>query len=306
MSLPVREILKLGEKQLLDAGIADAARDSKTLYCYMLDLPPARIILEYQNVLSDANCDKYFALIDRRSSGEPLQYITGSTEFMGLPFKVDPRVLIPRQDTEVLVEQALSVIKDGSLSGETFAVARREWSVLDLCCGSGAIGVSVAKLAPKTRVTLSDVSEGALALAKQNAEENGVGKNVKLEQGDLFAPFKGRFRSRRFDMILCNPPYIATEVIGTLQTEVKDHEPMSALDGGADGLDFYRRLAAEAGDHLEKGGVLMMEIGFDQGESVPALLRESGAFKDIRCLKDLAGLDRVVAARKASDRGGKK
>ena len=299
MSLLVKEMLTMGEKQLMDSDIADATRDCKILYCYMMDIPFSKIILEYQQVLQDRLCDKYFELIDRRSKGEPVQYIMGSQEFMGLEFIVNENVLIPRQDTETLVEDALEIINTGTLRGEDMDVRRKEWDILDLCTGSGAIGVSLARIANKVNVTCSDISEGAIKVAKENAQKHGVAKSVKFEQGDLFKPFSKPFRKQKFDMIISNPPYIKSSVIPTLQKEVCEHEPLSALDGGESGLDFYERIVGGVGGHLRKGGVLLLEIGHDQGEAVSGLLSRNGDFTSIRVLKDLANRDRIIFAKKS-------
>ena len=299
MSLLVKEMLTMGEKQLMDSDIADATRDCKILYCYMMDIPFSKIILEYQEVLQDRLCDKYFELIDRRSKGEPVQYIMGSQEFMGLEFIVNENVLIPRQDTETLVEDALEIINTGTLRGEDMDVKRKEWDILDLCTGSGAIGVSLARIANKVNVTCSDISEGAIKVAKENAQKHGVAKSVKFEQGDLFKPFSKHFRKQKFDMIISNPPYIKSSIIPTLQKEVCEHEPLSALDGGESGLDFYERIVSGVGGHLRKSGVLLLEIGHDQGEAVSGLLSRNGDFTSIRVLKDLANRDRIVFAKKS-------
>ncbi|MBF1161876.1 MAG: peptide chain release factor N(5)-glutamine methyltransferase [[Eubacterium] sulci] len=299
MSLLVKEMLTMGEKQLMDSDIADATRDCKILYCYMMDIPFSKIILEYQEVLQDRLCDKYFELIDRRSKGEPVQYIMGSQEFMGLEFIVNENVLIPRQDTETLVEDALEIINTGTLRGEDMDVKRKEWDILDLCTGSGAIGVSLARIANKVNVTCSDISEGAIKVAKENAQKHGVAKSVKFEQGDLFKPFSKHFRKQKFDMIISNPPYIKSSIIPTLQKEVCEHEPLSALDGGESGLDFYERIVSGVGSHLRKSGVLLLEIGHDQGEAVSGLLSRNGEFTSIRVLKDLANRDRIVFAKKS-------
>lgn len=299
MSLLVKEMLTMGEKQLMDSDIADATRDCKILYCYMMDIPFSKIILEYQNMLQDRLCEKYFELIDRRSSGEPVQYIMGSQEFMGLEFIVNENVLIPRQDTETLVEDALEIINTGTLRGEDMDVKRKEWDILDLCTGSGAIGVSLARIANKVNVTCSDISEGAIKVAKENAQKHGVAKSVKFEQGDLFKPFSKHFRKQKFDMIISNPPYIKSSIIPTLQKEVCEHEPLSALDGGESGLDFYERIVSGVGSHLRKSGVLLLEIGHDQGEAVSGLLSRNGEFTSIRVLKDLANRDRIVFAKKS-------
>ena len=275
MSLSVKEILNIGRRQLEKSGIVDAAIDCKLLYCYLMNVSSAKLILEYQKVLPDSLCDEYFSLLDRRSMGVPLQYITGTQEFMGLEFNVNEHVLIPRQDTETMVEDAVSVIRENQLRGEALPIKRKkDCEVLDLCCGSGAIGISLASFCTNVKAICSDISRDALAVARQNAEKLGVSKKVSFECGNLLMPFKGRFRNRKFDMIVSNPPYIKTGVISTLQREVREYEPMSALDGGADGLDFYRSISADAADCLKKEGVLMLEIGYDQREAVEELLED--------------------------------
>lgn len=297
MSLAVKEILNIGCRQLEECGIADAAIDCKLLYCHMMNITTTQLILEYQQILSDALCDEYFKLLDIRSSGVPLQHITGVQEFMGLEFTVNEHVLIPRQDTETLVEDAMEVITKNQLRGEPLSIkAKRDYDVLDLCCGSGAIGVSLAALCPNVKVTCSDLSKDAIAVAKQNVAKLAGGKKVTFEEGNLLMPFKGRFRNKKFDMIISNPPYIKTSVIPTLQREVRDHEPMMALDGGASGLDFYRQIIADAAGCLKKEGVLMFEIGHDQREDLCALLEETGQFENICGLQDLAKRDRIIFA----------
>ena len=296
MSLTVKQITDIGTKQLEANGIADARRDSDTLYCYMVGVPESKLFTEYQYTLQEVLCEKYFELIDRRASGEPLQYIVGYTAFMGLPFKVAPGVLIPRQDTETLVEDAISILETGRIRGSAACAPKKNWDVLDLGTGSGAIGVSLARIVDKCNVTMTDISKDALKIAKENAKSNGVEKKVKFLEGDLFAPLGGVLGSKKFDMIISNPPYIPTEVIETLQREIKEHEPRVALDGGEDGLDCYRKIAGALPKHLKKGGVLLLEIGHDQRDAVTQILFEAGIFEDIRCFQDLARRDRVVFA----------
>lgn len=295
MSLLVKEILQLGERQLADAGVWDAAIDSKELYCFLMGINSSQLILEYQKTLPDSLCDEYFKIIDKRSEGVPVQHITGVQEFMGYEFNVNEKVLIPRQDTETMVEDALNIIKDNILRNEKLLERpKRDWDILDLCCGSGCIGISIAKECPNTKVTCSDLSKDAVEVAKGNASK--LAAKVSFVEGDLLTPFKGRFRTKKFDMIISNPPYIRSDVIPTLQREVKDHEPMMALDGGESGLDFYEKIIAEAADCLKKEGVLMLEIGHDQAEAVCGLLKAAGSYERISAYKDLAGRDRIVVA----------
>ena len=208
-----------------------------------------------------------------RSKGTPLEYITHETEFMGLNFYVDFRVLIPRQDTECLVEEAMKHCK-----GKT---------VLDMCTGSGCIAISLEKLAECASVTASDISSEALAVAKINAKNNN--SNIEFIQSDLWKNI-----TKKYDIITCNPPYIKRDVIPTLMREVKDFEPVLALDGGESGLDKYELILSEIKEHLNEGAMAFFEIGYDQGEAVSDLFEKAG-FTDVKVTKDLAGNDRVVS-----------
>ena len=296
MSLPIKELISIGTKQLRDAGVADAEIDAKELYCYMRGMDRTALMLRWQEVMQDNQCEAYFNLIERRASRVPLQHITGRQEFMGLPFEVNEKVLIPRQDTETMVEDALELMEKGTLRGQEYTDGlKRGGDILDLCCGSGAIGISIAKLAKGAHVTCSDLSKDALEVADRNARLNDC-KSVKFTESDMFAAFCGRLGKKKFNLIISNPPYIPPSVIEGLEPEVHDHEPMMALDGGADGLDFYRIIAQHAPEHLKKGGVLMLEIGFDQKDAVKGLLQETGRFEKIIGLTDLTGKDRIVCA----------
>ena len=296
MSLPLKELIKIGETQLADAGVADAAIDARELYCYMMHIDRTRLMLSWQTVLSDKECEEYFDLIAKRASRTPLQHITGEQEFMGLPFQVSDKVLIPRQDTETMVEDALDVIGKNKLRNEELNCKDRHgWSVLDLCCGSGAIGISLAKLAEDAKVTCSDLSADALAVAELNGKSLGA-KSVKFVRSDMFEAFRGKLGNKKFDMIISNPPYIRHDVIATLEPEVRDHEPMMALDGGEDGLDFYRQIASEAPEFLKKEGIVMLEIGHDQMDDVVKLFSLDNRYSFVTGLKDLAGRDRIVVA----------
>ncbi len=249
-------------RRLEAAGSPDPAADARLL-CWGDSL----------RELDPAEQTRLEALLERRLAGEPVQYVLESAWFMGLEFYVDARVLIPRQDTETLCEAALDFLR-----------GREAPRVLDLCAGSGAIGLSLAKLCPDARVTLVDISAGACAVMAENRRRLDV--KAEIVCGDLFAPVRGR----RFDLIACNPPYIRTGELDALQADVQK-EPRLALDGGADGLDFYRRIAGEYKNYLATGGSLMLEIGWDEAGSVRAL------FGGGSVLRDLGGHDRVIAIR---------
>lgn len=281
MSLLVQDIVKMAERQLSAAGIEDCKTDAELLYCWLKRIERARFFMEWGEPADDLTCEKYFRAVERRCSHEPLQHITGTQDFMGMTFTVKPTVLIPRLDTEVVCEKAEAMFRE--TKGDL---------ILDLCCGSGAIGVALGHRNPKAKVTAVDIDPEAVALTKQNVDEWAVKMTVK--QGNLYEPVQ----RKKYNMIVSNPPYIPTEVIETLMPEVKDHEPMSALDGGNDGLDFYRQIIAGAADHLKKEGILVLEIGHDQSRAVESLIMEQESFCDITTSKDLAGNDRVVTALK--------
>ena len=314
MSMRVKDILSLAESKLRQSGIESPETDSKILYCYMMNIPRTKLIFEYQDILPDAGCDKYYELLDRRAKGEPIQYILGTQDFMGHTFAVNHLVLIPRPETEVLCENAISLINKGCLCDDAKLIKeptadfseihcgqspkeymKKAWSVLDLCTGSGALGVSIAKDASSAKVTCSDLSEDALVVAKKNATSNGV--NVNFAYGDLFEPFKKRFGKKvKFDLIVTNPPYVKSDIIPTLQREVKDFEPHMALDGGADGFDIIKRIVSDAPDFLKKQGIIMMEIGDDQMQECLKLFADDERYGECFGIKDLAGRDRIAFA----------
>ena len=294
MSLIMKELLKIGATALERAGCMDPRIDAELLMRHMLSLDKQQLFIKSPNLLDEKTCEAFFKLIDIRAGGMPVQYITGEQEFMGITFKVDENVLIPRQDTETLVEEVISEIKKEIGSGK---VPRGGYSVLDLCCGSGAIGVSLCKLMNDVKVTAADISVKALAVAIQNAKDARVFKRMKFIESDLLAALKKGFRGSKYHLIVSNPPYIESSVIPTLQREVAEHEPLIALDGGEDGLDFYRRIVAEAPIYLKKGGMLIMEIGYNQGAALMDLIDETGKYEKAEIVKDLAGLERIVKCR---------
>ena len=272
-------LLKWGTDELTAHSVDNASVDAWYLLEHIYGISRVDFLIRRNDPFDEVQMKQsadYQALIRRRSEGYPVQYLTGSTEFMGLPFFVNESVLIPRQDTEVLVETALAMMKP-------------ECRLLDMCTGSGCILLSLAKLGTVAEGVGVDISEGALKVAERNRENLGL-PQVRLVHSNLFESVEGVF-----DMIVSNPPYIPTEDIEDLMREVKDHEPHLALDGSRDGLHFYRKLAEESGRYLVPGGSLLFEIGYDQGEAVSRLLEAAG-FCNIEVIKDLPGLDRVVRA----------
>ena len=272
----LKECLQTARDILRGNGIADADVDAWYLLAYVLGINRAEFYLHRDEQLPEDKALYYHSLVKRRADHIPLQHLTGTEEFMGLEFEVNEHVLIPRQDTEILVEEVLKV-SEGK-------------SVLDLCTGSGCIIVSLARLGNITRAAAVDISEKALETAIRNAKKHEV--FVEFLQSDLYEKVTGTF-----DIIVSNPPYISREEIDTLMPEVKDHEPRIALMGGEDGLEFYRRIIGGLRNHLSENGGVFFEIGYDQGKAVRKLLASDG-FIEIEVKKDLSGLDRVVCAKR--------
>ena len=278
------DLLTEGSAALLQAGDTDGENDAKLLLFEVFHLDLVHFLMDRLRPLSESDAETqekmqtYRGMIAKRASRIPLQQILGSQEFMGLEFYVNEHVLIPRQDTETLVELVLQEQQG------------REKKLLDLCTGSGCIAISLAVKGGYESVTATDLSEEALKVAERNAKTHQ--KKIIFRQGDLFSALP-RTEAGTFDIITSNPPYIPTAVIATLEPEVREHEPMMALDGTEDGLKFYQQIAKQAGTWLKPGGAIYLEIGYDQGEAVSGLLRDAG-FDRVRVVKDLPGKDRVV------------
>lgn len=273
--MTLKEAYEYGQEQLKNVGIDDADLDAWYLLEHVTGITRAGYFMDMHRALSEKEEAEYREFVAIRAKHVPLQHITGVQEFMGLAFGVNKHVLVPRQDTEVLVESVLEVLKP-------------EMRVLDMCTGSGCILISLLKLCGLADVSGVgvDISEEALQVARKNAEKLGV--EATWIHSDLFSNIEGQY-----DVIVSNPPYIRTSVIEELKEEVKFHDPFIALDGKEDGLYFYRRIVEESPRYLKKGGKLYFEIGHDQGDDVSRLMKEAG-FSDVTVKKDLAGLDRVV------------
>lgn len=272
------EIYKEGRACLEAADIGEAELDARLLLEFVCGTNRNTLLAHGDREVSAEECERYRELIGKRAAHIPLQHLTGEQDFMGLTFLVNKEVLVPRQDTEVLVEEAMKHLHDGM-------------RILDLCTGSGCILLSLLHYSNDCEGVGTDLSPQALSVARENYErlrEARPKMKARFLEGDLFAALE-----ERFDMIVSNPPYIETGVIDTLMPEVREHEPLMALNGGADGLAFYRRIAKQAGSYLNGGGMLFFEIGCGQAEAVCGLMKEAG-FCEIQVVKDFAGLDRVV------------
>ncbi|MBX3185790.1 MAG: peptide chain release factor N(5)-glutamine methyltransferase [Labilithrix sp.] len=262
-------------------GIENPRLDAELIVAHALGIDRMRVILDAERPLDERELSTLRDLVKRRRAYEPIAYLRGEREFYGLRFRVDKRVLVPRPDTETLVDVALARTARVSLS----------MRMLDLCTGSGCVAIAIARQRPTSAVFATDVSPDAIAVARENALRLGA-YNVAFEEADLFAA--KMIQGVRFDVVTANPPYIASGEIETLQPDVRDHEPRLALDGGADGLDLVRRIVAEAPEHLAPGGALAMEVGAGEAAATVELFEARG-FREIRVDRDIARIERVVS-----------
>ena len=269
-----REAIVLGEKNLQQADIADAKTDSWLLLAMACKIDHTYYYMHIDEEMSEEQVREFEVLIRKRAERVPLQYITGEQEFMGLTFHVNSNVLIPRQDTETLVEEALKVIKPGM-------------KVMDMCTGSGCVLISILKNAHDVEGIGYDISKQAINVAKENAKFNEV--PAVFERSDLFEDVV----ENDFDMIVSNPPYIPTDVVATLMPEVSQFEPREALDGKGDGLYFYSKILEQCKNYMKPDGYILFEIGCEQGDAVSTMMRLAG-FSEVRVIKDLARNDREV------------
>ncbi len=286
MSLTISQLLLIGKNKLKCAGISSYSLDAVVILMYLTGYSKIDILINGDTLINESIACLYLENIEKRAKNMPVQYITKNCEFMSLNFYVDENVLIPRPDTEILVEYAIELIKKNSFS-----------NVLDICTGSGCIAISIVHYAlqfnKNINVTAIDISEKAVNIARNNAAHNKVLDYVNFIIQDIFLDCN-IFNNTKFDMILSNPPYIKAKDIMLLDENVKDFEPKIALNGGEDGLCFYREIAKKASLCLNNGGVLIFEIGYNQAKDVYNILKQNN-FSDIKAIKDLAGLDRVVS-----------
>lgn len=278
-----RKLYERGEKRLKEADIQDASLDARLLLEYVCQTDRSALYAHAEKVMEEESIRRYMTCIEKRAQHIPLQHLSGTQEFMGLPFYVNQDVLIPRQDTEILVEEIMRDLHDGI-------------RILDVCTGSGCILLSLLHYSNDTTGVGLDLSGSALSVAKENAERLALSERALFLESDLFEALDGKEKesAKRFDLLVSNPPYIRTDVIETLMPEVRDHEPHMALDGKEDGLFFYKRITEQAYRFLKRGGQLFFEIGYDQAEAVTELMRQNG-YTEIEVKQDYAGLDRVVS-----------
>lgn len=278
--LSSRTLLTEATTSLESVGIESARLDAEVLLAHACGI--ARAMLLSGIVVSTESATRFRAMLGRRMSREPVAYIIGAKEFFSLDFEVTPAVLIPRPETELLVEAALE-----------FVASAHDCNVLDIGTGSGAIAIALAFNAPKTTIDATDISPDALAVARRNAQRHRCEDRVRFLEADLFPSDPSRF-----NLIVSNPPYVAATALMTLQPEIRQHEPHTALIDGSDGLEFYRRIAVSSRERLKSGGAVMVEVGAGQAPEVEALFRRAG-FSNIDAIRDLARIERVIRARRS-------
>lgn len=276
----IGELLKEGYQILKEEGIESYALDCDLLLGKVVKKDRLFLLLNRDYELNHKEIDEFYRLLTLRKNKMPIKYMLGECEFMELPFYIREGVLIPRPDTEILVECAMEEIKKNKFK-----------DICDVCCGSGIIGITIAKLLKDVNVKCSDISHIAYEVTSENIKRLGVGERVQVIESDLLGKFIEN--KERFDVVVSNPPYIRKNVIGTLMEDVKNFEPYEALCGGEDGLNFYREITSQSLKLLNNGGMLLFEIGYDQKDSVSNILKENG-FVEVECLKDLSGKDRVI------------
>jgi release factor glutamine methyltransferase len=278
-----------GSRFLSLAAIESARLDAEVLLRHVMGIDKAQFYLRIDESIEREVEFRFWELLRRRAGREPLAYITGRKEFWSLDFGVTPAVLIPRPETELMVDVVLERARQ---------LASSRLKIVDLGTGCGVIAVCLARELPKAEISAVDISRAALEVARANAERHGVADRIRFLHGDLFAPLAEERES--FDLIVANPPYVRSGDVATLEPEIRDWEPMAALDGGKDGLDFYRRIASHCRDYLTATGQVLLEIGDAMGESVAQIFATTARFEETALWRDYAGKDRVIAARKSS------
>lgn len=291
------KILKDVEEEFKSEGIQNPRLEAETLLLEAIRLDRVGLYTNYDRILTDEEIERFLKMLERRLKREPIQYILGNCEFWGLEFMVTPDVLIPRPETELLVEEVLRL----------FTIHSSRLTILDLCTGSGCIAIALAKELIDAEIYAIDKSIGALKVARENAKRHKVEERIRFIEGDLFEPFApspgssplgGEGCVREFDLIISNPPYIPSHEIDLLEPEVRYYEPREAIDGGPDGLGFYRRILEGVNEDLKSGGWLMLEVGEGQVEEVIDFISKTDKFMNPDIIKDLAGHDRIVRVRK--------
>jgi release factor glutamine methyltransferase len=286
--LTLAEAIYKAEQVLSTHGIPDARLDAEVLLRHALGRDRAWLLAHFQDAIDEEHRRTFEQAMERRARREPLQYITGKQEFWGLDFLVTPDVLIPRPETELVIETAIAIIPDRN----------KPLTIVDACTGSGCIAVSLAKELTDARIFATDMSAKALKVARDNARSHGVAGRIRFLEGDLFEPLEELDIGGQVDIIVSNPPYIASGDRTALQPEVRDHEPSMALFAGPDGTEVHRKIIEQAPRLLNSNGRLIMEMGLGQAGTLRRIIRDTRAYDSPRVLKDLAGIERVIVAQR--------
>lgn len=303
------DTLRYSAYELAEAGVPNAALEAEVLLCEVLGKGRAELFASPNDVLDDRTEKNFLEKISQRKEGMPLSYLAGKAYFRYLGLEIRPGVFIPRPETELLVEAIIKELEVRRKKQEERQnpINKRQATgdgprILDIGCGSGAIALSLAQEIPDAEVTAVDISSAALEIAAENASKHALQSRVKLIRSDLFEnlSLNGHYHGH-FDVIVSNPPYIKSEEIAGLQREVRDFEPLEALDGGPDGLDIYRRILSGAHLFLKKNGLIAFEVGFGQAEAVSELINLTGHYEEVKIIPDYAGIDRIVMAEKSRD-----
>jgi len=284
--MTIKELIAFGMDEL--SNTQNPRLDSELIIGYVLQKERLYLILNLEENIEESKEKKIKEYLSLRKSGTPIHYILKEREFMGMDFLVEESVLIPRPDTEILVEELIKELKESNLK------EKKDLLGIEIGPGSGIIAISLLKEFSNLKIIACDINPSAIELTRKNSIRHGVKDRLDVREGSLFHKIEGNIK---VDFIVSNPPYIKKDVIKTLQIEIREHEPLDALDGGEDGLDFYRAIVRDGSNFLNKGGIMAFEIGYDQGEAVKTIMNGSG-YEDISVYKDLAGLDRVVIGRK--------
>ncbi len=282
----IKKLLDWMAGHFTDKKIDSPRLTAELLLTNVLNMQRIELYMNFDKEVEKANLEKLRDLVKRCLNHEPVQYLTGRTEFYSISLKVSPACLIPRPETELLVERAIEFLR--TRTGPQY--------VCDLCTGSGCIAVSIAKNYIEAKIVATDICDNALKIAAENIAKYNLTEKIHLLHGDLFKPIIDQLDVKEFDLITCNPPYISHPEMEKLEPKVKNHEPQLALNGGPDGLDIYRRIADEVGNHLKKDGLLLLEIGYLQGPAIRQMLEDTKIFSQIRVEKDLSNNDRIVSA----------
>ncbi len=307
----IQKLLNWVIEYFTNKGIDFPRLNAEILLSYVLDLKRIELYTQFDKLVSREQLDKLRDLVKRAGEHEPVAYLTGKTEFYSLQFEISPDCMIPRPETELLVERSVEFLRKRPIRNSTMYEIKQKGEisngassgaqfVCDLCTGCGCIAVAIAKNFPHARIIATDISDAALRVAAANVEKYQLKNRIKLLQGDLFEPIMPQLDVDKFDLIVCNPPYVSRAEFEKLDKNVKDYEPRVALLAGEDGLDIYRRIFEKVDQFLKSDAALMLEIGYTQGQAVKEMLEQTSIFADIKVEKDFNKNDRIVIARKAS------